>query len=145
VFIPRALLDVWSVGCVFGELFKLRPLFKGIEEKADPTNRSPFQREQLTKIFDVLGFPDKSRWPGIDELPEARQLQTMRTLQKSQLDVVLRVIEGDGWSRQVQIAGMEHATKLMSKMLEFDPTRRISAEQALHHVYFAKDPKPSMK
>jgi cyclin-dependent kinase 8/11 len=30
-------------------------------------------------------------------------------------------------------------------MLEFDPLKRITAEEALDHAYFTDDPKPSMK
>jgi cyclin-dependent kinase 8/11 len=145
VSISRLFVDMWSVGCVFGELFKLKPLFKGIEEKPDQTNRSPFQKEQLTRIFDILGFPDKSRWPNMDELPEAPRLQSMKTLQKSQLGMILQVIQGEGWSQKLQIPNMESATKLVSKMLEFDPAKRISAEEALNHTYFQEDPKPKMK
>lgn len=32
--------DMWAVGCIFAELLTLRPLFQGIEVKANP---NPFQ------------------------------------------------------------------------------------------------------
>lgn len=34
---------------------------------------------------------------------------------------------------------------LLAKMLEYDPTRRINAEDALNHPYFSEEPLPSME
>jgi len=51
-------VDVWAVGCVMAELASLRPIFKGEEAKLDTKKNVPFQRDQLIKIFDVLGTPD---------------------------------------------------------------------------------------
>jgi cell division cycle 2-like protein len=38
-------IDVWSVGCIFGELLQMEPLFCG---KSD--------QDQLTRIFKLLGM-----------------------------------------------------------------------------------------
>lgn len=43
-------VDVWSLGCIFAELITQKPLFEGQKEK-----------EQLEKIFEVVGLPEK--WP----------------------------------------------------------------------------------
>ena len=40
-------LDIWSVGCIMGQLILNRPLFRG-QDKAD----------QLNKIFEIVGTPD---------------------------------------------------------------------------------------
>jgi cyclin-dependent kinase 8/11 len=48
-------IDVWAVGCVLAELASLRPIFKGEEAKMDAKKNVPFQRDQMLKIFDVLG------------------------------------------------------------------------------------------
>jgi serine/threonine protein kinase len=40
-------LDVWSVGCIMGELILLGPLFRGKDHI-----------DQLNKIFDIIGTPD---------------------------------------------------------------------------------------
>ena len=42
-------------------------------------------------------------------------------------------------------AKSESAFNLLAAMLEYDPSRRITAEDALTHVYFTEDPKPSLK
>ncbi|KAM9780390.1 LOW QUALITY PROTEIN: cyclin-dependent kinase 4 [Neosynchiropus ocellatus] len=45
-------VDMWSAGCIFAELFLLRPLFVGYTES-----------QQLQKIFDVIGLPKREDWP----------------------------------------------------------------------------------
>ena len=50
-------VDVWAVGCVMAELVSLRPIFKGEEAKLDQKKNVPFQRDQLIKIFEVMGTP----------------------------------------------------------------------------------------
>jgi cyclin-dependent kinase 8/11 len=51
-------IDCWAVGCIFGELLSLRPIFKGEEAKLDAKKNVPFQKDQIIKIFEVLGTPD---------------------------------------------------------------------------------------
>lgn len=81
-------VDVWAVGCVMAELASLRPIFKGEEAKLDSKKNVPFQKDQLLKIFEVLGTPEGSTssmavfisdspfvpterdWPGVKDLPE---------------------------------------------------------------------------
>ena len=53
-------IDCWAVGCVMAELISLRPIFKGEEAKLDHKKNVPFQRDQLVKIFDVLGTPHRT-------------------------------------------------------------------------------------
>lgn len=50
-------IDMWAVGCIFGELLALKPIFKGEEAKMDGKKNVPFQRSQLTKIFEIMGTP----------------------------------------------------------------------------------------
>uniref|UniRef100_A0A8C1XM87 Cyclin-dependent kinase 21 n=1 Tax=Cyprinus carpio TaxID=7962 RepID=A0A8C1XM87_CYPCA len=45
-------VDLWSAGCIFAELFLLRPLFRGFTEI-----------QQLQKIFEVIGLPVEEDWP----------------------------------------------------------------------------------
>ena len=40
-------LDIWSIGCIMGELILLRPLFPGADHV-----------DQLNRIFDIIGTPD---------------------------------------------------------------------------------------
>ncbi|CAM9937830.1 unnamed protein product, partial [Bubo scandiacus] len=45
-------VDMWSVGCIFAEMFRRKPLFCGNSEA-----------DQLGKIFDMIGLPVEDDWP----------------------------------------------------------------------------------
>jgi cyclin-dependent kinase 8/11 len=51
-------IDMWAIGCVVAELASLRPIFKGEEAKLDSKKNVPFQKDQMLKIFEILGTPD---------------------------------------------------------------------------------------
>lgn len=89
-------IDCWAVGCVMAELASLRPIFKGEEAKLDSKKNVPFQRDQLLKIFEVLGTPDgpsrllnlvlfethmlapsASDWPGVVNMPEHNSMKQL--------------------------------------------------------------------
>uniref|UniRef100_A0A7N4V264 Protein kinase domain-containing protein n=1 Tax=Sarcophilus harrisii TaxID=9305 RepID=A0A7N4V264_SARHA len=53
-------IDMWSVGCIFGELLSKVPLFQGKSEIG-----------QINKIFKKLGTPTEEIWPGYNDLPAA--------------------------------------------------------------------------
>lgn len=56
-------IDLWSVGCIFGEMLLGEVLFPGEGEV-----------DQISKIFRVLGMPTEERWPGYSALPHANKL-----------------------------------------------------------------------
>ncbi|KAL6637513.1 hypothetical protein ACP70R_025085 [Stipagrostis hirtigluma subsp. patula] len=66
-----ALVDTWSLGCVMAELITGKPLFQGFHEDG-----------QLCAIFDVLGVPDDTTWPGFSSTAFATEVL-------SELDVEL--------------------------------------------------------
>ncbi|KAI9030064.1 kinase-like domain-containing protein [Phycomyces nitens] len=125
-------IDMWAVGCIYGELLALKPIFKGEEAKMDTKKTVPFQRSQLTKIFEVLGTPTKEVWPSIDQLPDYCHLSTFPQCPNN-LKHMYQMIPG---------ARSESGFNLFSALLEYDPTKRITAEKALAHPYFQEDPKP---
>lgn len=132
-------IDIWSVGCIMGELLYLRPMFKGEEAKPDLHSKKggngvPFQKDQLVKIFEILGLATKEDWPSIVHLPEyphlsrfekttntLRQWYNSKTMSHSRLSV--------GGS---QNEGYE----LLSELLRYDPSKRITAERSLTHNWF---------
>ena len=89
-------VDCWAVGCVMAELASLRPIFKGEEAKLDSKKNVPFQKDQLLRIFEVLGTPKgellrrictlfsaslytESDWPGVIDMPEYQNMKRLDT------------------------------------------------------------------
>jgi cyclin-dependent kinase len=106
-------VDIWSVGCIFAEMVNGRPLFPGSSEQ-----------DQLQKIFKTLGTPTPKTWPGITELPEYKKTTTFPVYPAQRFSKFVRRLTKPG-------------LELLSQMLQFDPNKRISAEAAMQHDYFA--------
>ena len=128
-------VDMWAVGCIFGELLALKPIFKGEEAKMDGKKNVPFQRSQLSKIFEIMGTPTKERWPTIDQLPDYHHLPSFPPAANNLKNVYQQMLGPKS----------EAGYNLLAALLEYDPMKRITAEKALNHPYFQEDPKPAMK
>ncbi|KAJ4964932.1 hypothetical protein NE237_016781 [Protea cynaroides] len=122
-------VDMWAVGCIFAELLTLKPLFQGQEVKTP----NPFQLDQLDKIFKVLGHPTQEKWPMLGNLPY---------WQSDQQHIQGHKYDNPGLYSIVHLPQKSPAYDLLSKMLEYDPRKRITASQALEHEYFRIDPLP---
>lgn len=156
-------IDLWAVGCIFAELLSLRPIFKGEEAKMDSKKTVPFQRNQMIKIMEVLGIPTKEDWPGIIEMPEYAQLQFLASNRSgasaygSTSNANSRggnPLTGTGlenWYHNVLRSNNYPSSKsptdpattpgasgfsLLSELLAYDPTKRLTSERALEHPYF---------
>ena len=108
--------DVWSCGCVLGELLLRSPLFPG---ETDPN--------QLQKIFALLGTPSVADWPGLNTLPGFVLFEHCDPLTLEQWQ---QLFTGDSSS----------TTDLLLAMLVLNPSQRISALDALNHHYFVTHP-----
>jgi len=106
-------LDIWSVGCIFGELLRRKPLFPG---------ESTFH--QLKLIMTVLGSPAQGHDDHVSD-PELKKYLRTAGPPAIQLQECLPKNTSP------------YAIDLLTKMLAFDPKRRITAEEALSHPYFA--------
>lgn len=115
-----AAVDMWSVGCIFGELLTREPLLQGKNEV-----------DQMSKIFELCGVPTDESWPGFRRLPNARSLR----LPKNTLTT--------GSVIRARFPNMTSAgAGLLNELLSLDPDRRPTAKAMLQHEYFRQDPKP---
>ncbi|KAL6400944.1 Serine/threonine-protein kinase SSN3 [Ilyonectria robusta] len=105
-------IDMWAIGCIFAELLSLRPIFKGEEAKMDSKKTVPFQRNQMQKIVEIMGVPTKDRTISHSGGP------------------------GSNGSAPLSSLGAE-GYKLLAGLLEYDPTKRLTAAQALQSPFFS--------
>lgn len=113
-------VDMWSVGCVFGELLTREPLLQGRNEV-----------DQMSKVFELCGVPTDESWPGFRRLPNARGLKFPKTALAA------------GSVIRARFPGLTAAgAALLNDLLALDPGRRPSAADMLRHEYFRQDPKP---
>jgi cell division cycle 2-like protein len=119
-------VDMWSVGCVFGELLAREPLLQGRNEV-----------DELARIFELCGAPTEQSWPTFRRLPNARSLRLPPAAAG----------KAAGGSRVrakfplLTSAGVE----LLNGLLALDPERRPTAKEMLAHEYFRQDPKPKQE
>ncbi|TFK28992.1 CMGC/CDK/CDK8 protein kinase, partial [Coprinopsis marcescibilis] len=124
-------VDCWAVGCVMAELASLRPIFKGEEAKLDSKKNVPFQKDQLLKIFEVLGTPDERDWPGVVDMPEYSNMK--------KLDQISNRLHDWCKSRIRSAQGYD----LLRQLFSYDPDNRLTATQAVHHGWFHEEPLPT--
>ncbi|KAK1786890.1 hypothetical protein P4O66_017275 [Electrophorus voltai] len=111
-------VDMWSVGCIFGELLTQKPLFPGKSEI-----------DQINKIFKDLGSPSEKIWPGYVDLPAVKKM-TFTDYPYNNLRKRFGALLSD------------QGFDLMNKFLTYCPAKRISADEALMHEYFQETPRP---
>jgi cyclin-dependent kinase len=105
-------VDIWSVGCIFAEMANGRPLVAGTSEA-----------DQLDRIFRLLGTPKLEDYPTINELPEYYPDMPPYPPPRGGLSALVPRLNPIG-------------IDLLSRMLQYDPARRITAQAALEHEYF---------
>ncbi|CAI5746481.1 unnamed protein product [Peronospora destructor] len=104
-------VDSWSIGCIFAEMVNKQPLFPGDSEI-----------DELFRIFRVLGTPNETLWPGVSTLPDYKWLFPQWRPQS-----LSKVVP------QLDRVGLD----LLSRLLTYDPSGRISARAAMSHPWFA--------
>ncbi|XP_045051563.3 cyclin-dependent kinase 16 [Desmodus rotundus] len=104
-------VDMWGVGCVFYEMATGQPLFPG-----------SVVEEQLHIIFRVLGTPTEETWPGILSNGEFQARNYPRYRAEALWSHAPR-LDSDG-------------ADLLTKLLQFEGRNRISAEDAMKHLFF---------
>lgn len=107
-------IDLWSVGCIFGEMLARRQLFPGKNYV-----------HQLQLIMMVLGTPSPAVIQAVGAERVRAYIQSLPPRQPVPWETVY-----PGADRQ--------ALSLLGRMLRFEPSARISAAAALRHPFLAK-------
>ena len=105
----HAAIDCWAVGCIFAEFLLLKPLLPGRNET-----------QQLQLICELLGTPTVQQWPSLPQYlaKSNTQMPDVPAATPSRLHDMFPELTDCG-------------IDLMSKLLMYDPSRRITAKQAL--------------
>ncbi|CAI2382845.1 unnamed protein product [Moneuplotes crassus] len=103
--------DVFAIGCIFAELFKLKPMFCGSSSS-----------DQLYKYIDAMGDGQLKKWAEGSKL--AKKFWVSKS--KSHTPKLQEVMLGMSY----------HAFDLLSQMLCINPDERISLDKVLKHPFF---------
>ncbi|KAI9037974.1 Pkinase-domain-containing protein [Aspergillus affinis] len=122
-------VDMWSIGCIFGELLTKEPLLQGKNEV-----------DQVSKIFALTGPPTSQSWPGFRSLPNAKSLRLPPTSSFDSSSSSLPLLPRSKFPFLTN-AGLH----LLSSLLALNPSIRPTTQECLAHQYFREDPRPKPK
>lgn len=88
--------------------------------------------DQIDKIFKLLGTPTEETWPEFSSLPNSKTFRWKK--EGSQLHKKFQVNSFSGCGQHTFLDG--NGFDLLQSFLLLDPKKRISAKDALDHVYF---------
>ncbi|KAA0168644.1 hypothetical protein FNF28_02384 [Cafeteria roenbergensis] len=131
-------VDMWSAGCIFAELLQMvpapgsdaaptAPLFPGrscFPLSAEHRDTWSDSRDQLNVILDVIGTPSDEDVAAVPQAPVRAYLSGLPKREGRPLKMVCPAAD-------------PLALDLLSKLLTFNPAKRLTVPEALAHPFFA--------
>ncbi|KAF2703447.1 Pkinase-domain-containing protein, partial [Pleomassaria siparia CBS 279.74] len=111
-----AAVDIWSAACVLVEIFTRHAIFPGDGGEIN----------QLDKIYNVLGTPNTTEWPGITDM---QWFELLRPTERKASTFA------EKYKERVTPAAFD----LLGAMFQYDPALRPSASDVLEHPYFTTE------
>ncbi|CAM8904804.1 unnamed protein product [Rhodiola kirilowii] len=111
-------IDLWSLGCIFAELFSLEPIFPGASDI-----------DQISKIFTVLGNLTEVTWPECIKLPDFKTLS-------------FSTVENPRGIAACLLDRSPNEINIVRKLLCYNPDVRATAVELLQDKYFNEEPLP---
>ncbi|KAK2407016.1 mitogen-activated protein kinase protein MMK2 [Trifolium repens] len=108
-----AAIDIWSVGCILGEIVTRQPLFPGRDYV-----------HQLRLVTELIGSPDDASLGFLRSENARRYVRQLPQYPKQNFSTRFPNMSPG-------------AVDLLEKMLVFDPSKRIKVDEALCHPYMA--------
>ncbi len=112
-------IDVWSAGCVFAELMLGQPIFPG-DSGVD----------QLVEIIKVLGTPTREQ---------------IKEMNPNYTEFKFPQIKAHPWQKVFRARTSPEAIDLVSRLLEYTPSARITPLQACAHTFFDELREPNTR
>ena len=120
-------IDVWAVGCIMYELLALQPAFPGDEVKGS----GKWQEAQMRKVMGVLGAVSVEAWPTVVHCQWWSKLREFNSVKEYPQRLHSRLAHVDRHSRCMH---------LLSQLLCYDPSKRLTCDEALEHAWFKELP-----
>ncbi|UKK00538.2 protein kinase [Theileria orientalis] len=106
-------VDMWAIGCIFGEMLMGKPLFPG----SSTIN-------QLGKVITFTGMPSESDMDSLGSPFTKVMITSLGNIERKPMREYFPKVEEDGLD-------------LLTSLLQFNPNKRITTVNALNHPYLA--------
>lgn len=107
-------IDLWGIGCVYGEMLLSRPVFPGVSTL-----------DQIARILNLLGKPPAWEVDSVCSAYAATLIEMMPPLCPISFVEMFTEVSAE-------------ATNFLSLCLTFNPSKRGNVEEALHHPLLAE-------